>query len=255
MTKRPFILAESHWSTVKDQDYELAVLPWGATEAHNYHLPYGTDNFETDALVHEAARLAWERKAKVIVLPTIPVGVNTGQHDIKLTLNFNPSTQHSILEDLVESLDNHGIFKLLIVNGHGGNDFKQMIREVGRHFPDMWISTCNWFQSVDKDAIFEHRGDHADEMETSLMLHAWPDLVLPLDRAGSGKSRKFSVDALNESWAWTERKWSRTTRDTGIGDPRKATREKGARYFREVTEKMAGLMVQLAGTDLSELYV
>ncbi len=251
---RPYILAESHWARVDKEDYQLAILPWGATEAHNYHLPYGTDNFETGALVNEAARLAWEKDAKVIVLPTIPIGVNTGQHDIMLTLNLNPSTQHSILEDIAESLDGHGIDKLLIVNGHGGNDFKQMIREVGRQFPDMFISTCNWFQSVDKKVIFENQGDHADEMETSLMLYAWPELVLPLNKAGDGKAKKFSVKELNESWAWTERKWSNTTEDTGIGDPGKATKEKGERYFREVTLKLSELMTGLSHVDIDELY-
>ena len=252
--KRPYILSETHWSSVRDQEFQLAILPWGATEAHNYHLPYGTDNYETDALVHEAARLAWEKKARVIVLPTIPVGVNTGQHDIKMTLNLHPSTQHSVLEDLVESLDNHGINKLLIVNGHGGNDFKQMIREVGRLYPDMFISTCNWYQSVDKDSIFENQGDHADEMETSLMLYTWPELVLPLDKAGEGKARPFTIDALNENWAWTERDWTRTTEDTGIGDPRKATREKGEQYFRAVTTRLSQLMIGLATTDPEDLY-
>lgn len=252
---RPYILSENHWSNVKDQDYQLAILPWGATEAHNYHLPYGTDNYETDVLVHESARLAWEKEARVIVLPTIPVGVNTGQQDIKLTLNINPSTQHSILEDLVESLDNHGILKLLIVNGHGGNDFRQMIREVGRQFPDMFISTCNWYQSVDKDTIFEHSGDHADEMETSLMMYAFPEHILPLDQAGAGKAKEFSIEALNKHWAWTEREWTRTTSDTGIGDPRKATKEKGELYFRAVTQELASLMVGLATTEIDDLYV
>lgn len=254
MKMRPYILTESHWSDVKDREYQLAVLPWGATEAHNYHLPYGTDNYETEALVYESARLAWEDGAGVVVLPTIPVGVNTGQHDIKMTLNLNPSTQHAILEDLVESLDNHHIDKLLIVNGHGGNDFRQIIREVGTNFPSVLIATCNWFQSVDKEALFEHAGDHADEMETSLMLYAFPEMVLPLERAGEGASRKFSVPGLNESWAWTERKWSSTTKDTGIGDPRKASREKGEKYFRAVTRKMADLMSGLARTPASELY-
>ena len=254
MHMRPYILSESHWSEVKDLKYQLAVLPWGATEAHNLHLPYGTDNYETETLVHESARLAWEKGARVVVLPTIPIGVNTGQQDIRLTLNLNPSTQHAILEDLVESLDNHQISKLLVVNGHGGNDFRQMIREVGRNFPSMFIATCNWFQSVDKQKIFENQGDHADEMETSLMMFAWPELVLPLDRAGEGASRRFTVEELNESWAWTERKWSLTTRDTGIGDPRKATREKGKIYFQAVTRKLADLMTGLAETDPSELY-
>jgi len=251
---RPYILSESHWSDVRDQEFDLAILPWGATEAHNYHLPYGTDNYETDALVYEAARMAWEQGARVIVLPTIPLGVNTGQADIYMTLNMNPSTQQSILEDVVESLDGYGVEKLLVVNGHGGNDFRQIIREVGSAYPDMLISTCNWFQAVDQGRIFEKPGGHADEMETSLMLYACSELVKPIEEAGDGKSKKFSVEALNESWAWTERKWTRCSDDTGVGDPRKATKEKGEQYFREVTDKLTRLFVELAGTASGDMY-
>jgi len=252
---RPYILTETHWSDVSEQEFELAILPWGATEAHNFHLPYGTDNYETEALVYEAARMSWEKGSKVIVLPTIPMGVNTGQTDIYMTLNMNPSTQQAILEDIVESLDGYGLEKLLVVNGHGGNDFRQMIREVGSNYPDMLIATCNWFQSVDQGRIFENAGGHADEMETSLMLYACPKLVKPLDQAGEGKARKFSVEALNESWAWVEREWTRCTDDTGIGDPRKATLEKGEQYFREVTAKLAGLFEDLARTPSRDMYV
>jgi creatinine amidohydrolase len=251
---RPYILAESHWGTVQQVEYQLAVLPWGATEAHNYHLPYGTDNFETEALVHEAARLAWESGARVVVLPSIPIGVNTGQSDIRLTLNIHPTTQYAILRDLAGSLSGHGLYKLLVVNGHGGNDFRQILREVGEQHREMFLATCNWYQSVDKGAIFEYPGDHADEMETSLMLYTWPDLVLPLDRAGSGEQKRFSVEGLNERWAWSERKWSRVTADTGIGNPKKATREKGEKYFRAVVEKLAGLMAGIANTPPDELY-
>jgi len=190
-----------------------------------------------------------------VVLPTIPVGVNTGQSDVEMTLNLNPSTQQSILEDLVESIDNHGIDRLLVVNGHGGNDFKQMIREVGLHYPEMILATCNWFQSVDKSTIFEAEGDHADEMETSLMMYTWPELVYPLEKAGPGKAKKFSVAPLNESWAWTEREWTSITSDTGIGDPSKATVEKGERYFKAVTEKLASLMIGLTTTDPGDLYI
>ena len=251
---RPYILSETHWSDVKEQEYKLAILPWGACEAHNYHLPYGTDNYETEVLVFEAARLAWEKGSKVIVLPTIPLGVNTGQSDIYMTMNMNPSTQQSILEDVTESLYGYGMDKLLIVNGHGGNDFRQMIREVGTAYPDMLIATSNWFQSVDQAKIFENAGGHADEMETSLMLYACPQFVKPLEQAGDGQARKFSIEALNESWAWTERKWTRCTEDTGIGDPRKATLEKGEQYFREVTAKLSRLFVSMAETDEGELY-
>jgi len=251
---RPYILSETHWSDISEQEFDLAILPWGATEAHNLHLPYGTDNYETEALVFEAARMAWEGGAKVIVLPTIPLGVNTGQSDIYMTLNMNPSTQQSILEDIADSLEGYGIDKLLLVNGHGGNDFRQILREVGANYPDLLMATCNWYQSVDQSKIFENEGGHADEMETSLMLYIHPKLVKPLDQAGDGKAKKFSVEALNESWAWTERKWTRCTEDTGVGDPRKATLEKGEQYFREVTAKLAALFVSLAETGDAELY-
>ena len=98
---RPFVLAETNWKTVRDQDYRVAVLPWGATEAHNYHLPYATDNYQAEAVATESARRAWDLGARVIVLPCVPFGVNTGQLDIDLCLNMNPSTQMAVLEDLV----------------------------------------------------------------------------------------------------------------------------------------------------------
>ncbi len=79
---RPYILAESNWAAIKNADFEMAILPWGATEAHNYHLPYATDIYEADYIAAAAAKIAWEKGAKPIVLPTIPFGVNTGQSDI-----------------------------------------------------------------------------------------------------------------------------------------------------------------------------
>ncbi len=61
---KPFILAETNWKTLRDQEIELAVLPWGATEAHNLHLPYSTDNVMVDRIAADAAQVAWEKGAK-----------------------------------------------------------------------------------------------------------------------------------------------------------------------------------------------
>jgi len=66
---RPYILAETNWKTVKANEYEVAVLPWGATEAHNYHMPYATDNYQVDYVAEHAAAYAWEQSAKVIIFP------------------------------------------------------------------------------------------------------------------------------------------------------------------------------------------
>ncbi|HUX57671.1 MAG TPA: creatininase family protein [Bacteroidales bacterium] len=251
---RPFILAETNWKTIKDQDIELAVLPWGATEAHNYHLPFSTDNIMVEKIAAEAAQSAWNKGARVVVLPTIPFGVNTGQLDIKLNINLNPTTQFAIINDVIDVLNRHSIYKFLILNGHGGNDFKQIIRELGLKYPKMFICGCNWYQSFDNAEFFENSGGHADEMETSVMQYLVPELVLPLHVAGSGASKKFKIKALNEKWAWAERKWSQVTSDTGVGNPHKATSEKGEKCFNEVVKQTGNLMIELSEADINNMY-
>lgn len=251
---RPYILAENNWKTVKETQYEVAVLPWGATEAHNYHLPYGTDIIEAERAAAEAARLAWEAGVKITVLPCIPFGVNTGQMDIKLDINMHPSTQLAVLRDVAQSLDNQGIHKLIIFNGHGGNDFKTMVRELGVQFPRMFICACTWFRAVDQKDFFENRDDHAGEMETSLILHLTPHLVRPLKEAGDGAEKKFRIAAMREGWAWAERKWSQISKDTGVGNPALATAEKGEKFFRAATEKVAQFFIEVAKADTKNLY-
>ncbi|GAB1446517.1 creatininase family protein [Flammeovirgaceae bacterium] len=251
---KPYLLIENNWKYIKDASFDLAILPWGATEAHNYHLPYGTDIIEAEAIAGEAARMAWEEGCKIIVLPVIPFGVNTGQHDVTLDMNMNPSTQFVVLKDVIEVLNRQGIFKLIILNSHGGNDFKPMVRELGLRFPKMFISSCDWFRSLDQKLFFENKDDHAGEMETSLMLYLRPGLVLPLHEAGDGNSKKFKFKAIQEGWAWAERQWMKVTKDTGVGDPRKATAEKGEKYFKAVTEKVAQFFIEVAKTNRDDFY-
>ncbi len=256
MEPRPFILQETNWKTVKSTDYEVAVLPWGATEAHNYHLPYGTDSIQNEFITAQAASFAWDRGAKVVVLPNIPFGVNCQQLDIPLTINLNPSTQFQILKDIVGSLDGQGIKKLIILNGHGGNDFKQMIRELSAEFSEMFIGQIHWFM-VDPhwDKYFDDLGDHAGEMETSIMMKIVPDWVLPMTDAGDGKSKKLKFRAREEGWLWAPREWTKVTPDTGIGNPERSTVEKGEAYLNKVISKLSDFLVELAATDMKDKYI
>jgi creatinine amidohydrolase len=253
MTDRPWILAETTWRTVDATPYEVAVLPWGATEAHNYHLPYGTDNIQCDRLAAAAAERAWQRGARVVVLPTVPFGVNTGQLDIKLCLNMNPATQAALLRDLVLALDGQGIRKLVVFNGHGANDFRQMIRELQPR-TRVFLTTVNWYKIVDPKEHFEDQGDHAGELETSVMMHLAPEAVLPLNEAGDGRERRFRIAALREGWAWAPRDWKQVTADTGVGNPKKSTAEKGRNYLEIVTQKLSQFFIDLAKADLAKLY-
>jgi creatinine amidohydrolase len=212
---RPWVLSETTWRDVSGTQYDVAILPWGATEAHNYHLPYGTDNIETQAVAEEAARIAWLAGARVIVLPTVPFGVQTGQLDIPFCLNVMPSTQAAILRDLVTALHTQGLRRLVIVNGHGGNEFKAMIRELQATSP-LFVCVIDWFRVTDMRQFFDEPGDHAGELETSMMQHLAPHLVRPLSEAGPGRQRHFRPAALRKGWAWAPRHWQSVTDDTGV---------------------------------------
>lgn len=252
---KPYILEQTNWKQIKNQKYEVAILPWGATEPHNYHLPYGTDSLETAKMLEEAASLAWEKGAKVMVLPTIPLGAqNVGQIDLPFCLHTRPSTQLIILKDILSALNGQGIQKFVLVNGHGGNNFKQMIRELQPDFPEMFLSLINWFDVLEPKKYFEEDGDHANEMETSIIMHYFPDLVLPLNEAGEGRSTNFKLKGLKNKVAWAPRQWDKVSLDTGIGNPSKATPEKGKKFVEDLLVILANYFVELAECKINDIY-
>ena len=251
---RPYVLADTNWEHLKDARFDLAILPWGATEAHNYHLPYATDVIEGTSIAEEAGRVAWELGAMIMVLPTIPFGVNTGQADIRFDFNLNPSTQMAILKDVITVLERQGVNKFVLLNSHGGNNWKAIIRELGLQFPKMFLCVVEWIHVVDTKAYFETPGDYAGELETSLVLHLAPQLVLPKEKWGDGAEKKNKIQAFTEGWAWAERPWSKVSQDTGIGNPKAATAAKGRQYFGAICKKLGELFHQLATTDTESLY-
>jgi creatinine amidohydrolase len=87
-----------------------------------------------------------------------------------------------------------------------------------------------------------------------MLMHFAPNLVSPLSEAGDGKAKKFKVAGLREGWAWAPREWTRVTEDTGVGNPAKATAEKGGRFLEAATEKIGGFLVELAAADLGSMY-
>lgn len=251
---RPYILSENNWKNLNNKKLKTVILPWGATEPHNFHLPYGTDIFESEYIAAESAKFAYEKGANVIVLPVIPFGVNTGQLDLNFVINMNPSTQMLILKDILNSLKNYDIEKFIIINSHGGNDFKQIIRELQPEFPKIFIVQINWFKIFGAEKIFDEPGDHAGELETSLMLNIYPNLVLNMKEAGEGKENKINIKGLTEGWAWAQREWSKISSDTGVGNPKNATVEKGKKYLEYIIPKIGELIYDLDKTDNNNLY-
>ncbi|MCH5328271.1 MAG: creatininase family protein [Coprobacter sp.] len=252
MDFRKIDLSVSCYGQTRTEKYDIVILPWGATEPHNLHLPYLTDCILPHDVAVDAAHKAGERAGvRCMVMPPVPFGAhNPGQRELPFCIHTRQITRQYILEDIVASLYHQGIRKLLILGGHGGNDFKGMIRDLAIDYPDLLVLSANWFEIVSGKDYFEAEvDDHAGESETSVMMHYHPELV-NLAEAGSGEAKPFAVPSLNRKVAWTPRHWDKATKDSGVGDPRKASAEKGKRYVEAVTEKLAELLIDLTRHDL-----
>lgn len=227
----------STYGVTRQLDYDIVILPWGATEPHNLHLPYLTDCILAhDIAVDVANKLLEQHKVRCMVLPPVSMGAqNPGQRDLKFCIHYSLATQTAILTDIVASLYHQGFRKLLIVNGHGGNSFKGIIRDLSVQYPDFLIASSEWFKMAKATDFFDQPGDHADEIETSVMMHYHPELV-KLEEAGEGRGKQFSIDALREGKVWMPRNWNLVTEDTGIGNPCLSTAEKGKRFAEACVE-------------------
>ena len=256
---RPWKLAETNYGYVKEHKFEVAVLPLGATEPHNLHLPYGTDLFEGEIVGEKICEAAHDRGAKVVLLPTIPYGTETNQMAFPLAMNVNPSTLFRLVTDLVDSLAQHGIHKLLLINSHGGNDLKPLLRELYGKTP-VQIFLCNWYRvlaDIDHE-IFDRRDDHGGEMETSFGLAFFPELVARTDdgelTADEGAMAATRFEAVNRGWVTITRPWHLLTTNSGAGNPHAAAADKGRRMMDLLVERLSTFLVELSEAKLDKRF-
>jgi creatinine amidohydrolase len=252
---RSYILAEANQNQVRDRKIEVAVLPWGATEPHNLHLPYGNDTLTVTRIGELICQRAYEAGAGVCLLPSIPFGCDANLMKFPMTINMNPTTQLAVARDVVESLKAHDVHKLVLLNGHGGNEFGIILREL--YGCGVFITSINWWE-VSRDVcehLLENRGgEHADEVETSWALHLYPELVAPLDTADEGAVHPTRFEAMNKGWARISRPWDRLTTNSGHGNPHKATAEKGREWIDVAVDRLSKFLVELAEAETDETF-
>lgn len=251
-----YVLSEQTHQFIASKQWDVAVLPFGATEPHNLHMPYGTDVYQVEAIGRRICQRAYEKGANVLLLPAIPFGVNTNHLKVPggLALNVTPTTLLKLLADLVEALGRQGVKKVMLLNGHGGNELKPLMRELF-HKTDVFLCLCDWFRvcaDVNK-TIFAAPGEHADEIETSLGLAFFPELMKPAI-AGSGKARPSRFEAIRKGWVSITRPWHVLTQDTGVGDPGAATAEKGQKVMALLIERLGDFLYDLARSPMDESF-
>ncbi|MSU77061.1 MAG: creatininase family protein [Gemmataceae bacterium] len=252
----PYILAEQTHAFIRSEQWEVAVLPFGATEPHNLHMPYGTDNYEVEEIGKRACERAYGAGAKVLLLPTMPFGVNTNHLEVPggLALSVTPTTLLALISDIVDSLEAQGVRKLVLLNGHGGNELKPLTREL-HHRTSVFLCVCDWFRmATDRyPGLFAKPGEHADEVETSLGLAFFPDLM-KIELADDGAAQPSRFEAINRGWISITRPWHLVCKNTGLGDPAAATAEKGQRLMDILVERLSSFLVELSKAELDESF-
>jgi creatinine amidohydrolase len=251
---REWDLSSTNQHRLLRRKYEVAVLPVGSCEAHNLHLPEGQDSFQAEAIARESCRLAWKKCPKVICLPTIPYGADSNLMDFPLTMHVRQAVLDEMVRDLIASCRKHGIRKVVIFNGHGGNGFGPMVRQVQSDL-DVHVFLCNvWEVGFDVYGdIFQTLDNHAGEMETSLALHLFPELV-EMNKGRNAKARPFRFAALERGWVKTSRTFAKLNDLCAVGDPRPATAEKGRKYFDLTCGRLGGFLAELAEAKIDKAF-
>jgi len=245
-------LTQTNQARLKQQMPNVAVLGASAIEAHNYHLPEGQDFLHTEAIVKHVTQIAWEKTRSVICLPTLPYGVDCNLMEFPLTIHVKQTTLDLMLTEIVASLVHHGIRKIVLINGHGGNDFTPLVRQIQADL-DVFMFCCNFYEvGQDKhNEIFDTADDHAGELETSVALALFSELV-ELKQADSGASRPFQFEALEQGWIKTSRKFSSLNDHCGNADPSLSTAEKGQQYLDLIYHRISNFLIELAEADVND---
>jgi len=219
-------------------------------------MPYGTDNYQVEAIGERACEQAYRAGAKVLLLPTLPYGVNTNHLKVPgaVACSVKPTTLLHFITDITDSLERQGIYKLVLLNGHGGNELKPLTREL-HHQTRVFLCVCDWFRMATDiyPQLFARPGEHADEVETSLGLAYFPHL-LRMELADDGAARPSRFEAVNRGWVSLTRPWHLVSKNTGLGDPAAATAEKGRQLMEVVVDRLARFLVELAAAPMDETF-
>jgi creatinine amidohydrolase len=238
-------LSDVTWTDVRDADADLALLPVGSTEQHGPHAPLGTDAYHAETVAEAGA----ERfDGDVAVAPTIPVGVAEEHRHFSGTLWVSPDTFRSYVRDVVGSLAHHGMDRVVVVNGHGGNvpALGEVTATISRH-DDAYAVPFTWFE-----AVGEHSGEmgHGGPLETALLRATHPELVRDerIDEAREGASRGWGDWVSTTNLAHDSAEF---TANGVVGDPGAGDAELGEELLERAADALDRLLTAVAERDVS----
>ncbi len=247
-------ITATNLNRVRGRRYEVAVLPVGSIEPHNLHLPYGQDFRHADHVARRSCAAAWQRAKSVLCLPALPFGVDCNLTGFPLTVTVTQATLDAMVREIISALRGYGLRKFVLLNGHGGNDFLPLIRQIQCDM-DVHVFCVDWWKvgSDRYDEIFTRPDDHAGQFETSVALALHGELV-ELANATDGATRPLRFEALRRGWAYTSRDFAKLTDNCASGNPQGASAERGKEYLDLVIGRIADFLVELAISPIDKYF-
>lgn len=255
MSEMKILLAEMTWPEVEERlkESDVAIIPVGSTEQHGRHCPFKTDTFIAFNIAKMAAEAAFD-DVKPIVLPPISFGVSREHMDFPGSITVMPETLKNLVKDICRSLVHHGFRRIVIVNGHGGFGHLPMLQLA---IVDMKVETGEYFALVNyfdlvSDIINEVSESepqfHADEVETSLVMALGYNVDLSRETAHILQfPSKFTSYGLRIALpSIKDRGYTSGT----MGDPRKASKDKGEKILKVAVERLADFLREVKETKL-----
>jgi creatinine amidohydrolase len=257
-------LWELRWPEVAeiDRDSALIIVPTGAIEQHGHHLPLDTDIYGPTELALAVAE-EYRELGREVVLVAPPVWWGTSPHHLGYpgTISLRMQTASDLVTDICGSLYRNGFFRILLLNGHGGNagvlsaTSLRISEELGFSpaFTSYWTLIAGALREIG-DTPLGGMG-HGCEMETSLQLHLRPNRVaMELARSDLPKQMTSysSIDFRNPGPVAIPWDFVRDSETGTMGDPTSATQEKGKRIAEAATTEVSRLVAELLALRKSD---
>lgn len=225
-----------------NKEKTVVIIPVGSLEVHGPHLPLGTDALS----IHRISLDAAEKTGSLVLPPLFYAYVPENRHFCG-TITLTGNTFLKVLEEICDEIYRNGFKKILIVNGHGGNTrplnlfLREMVAKGKKYelyiLSKPWILIEDLIEEIAETKIY----GHACEIETSYMMYLFPELC-KLERVE--KEAELGIEKIVEKIdAMTD--WIGYALEGYVGDPRKATVEKGRKLYEKWVEGLVNIIEEI----------
>jgi len=217
----------------------VVLFPIGSLEIHGIHLPLGTDGL----VIEKVAQLAAEKEPPSLVLPTLDYAYANENAHFPGGISLSAKTLISVVEEVCDEVSRNGFRKIILLNGHGGNNHilraiqRDLLRKTRNYITYLYLEPWSPIEDDIKELAKGATIEHACEIETSIALY----LIGHLVKLNKVKSEAKTGAPGFPDYVKTTVSWQRYCIEGYLGDPRRATIDKG----KQLSDKWVGEVASL----------